>query len=206
MVPDSSKEESTVCSETAPISHESVISLGLWRTNPADAGAKASPFVNLYAYLTVDYRKHERHLKSGTALERIQDYTREVIEAKKTAGTAEIVGAILTSPIRSFRHASLRHGKYVGSYTFHLLAPTGGIALLAPHALVLAFPTYVQNILASKPEPLTVISVPGGPEATESEIDCARAGVAGMAITSRARMTASARVRKSLLFFISHLN
>jgi hypothetical protein len=47
--------------------------------------------------------------------------------------------------------------------------------------------------------------VPVGPEEAEIVNVAARAGVAGMAIISKDRTTAAARIRKSLLCFICHL-
>ncbi|MHC4661789.1 MAG: DUF2079 domain-containing protein [Planctomycetota bacterium] len=92
--------------------------------NPPGAGAKASPFVQLYSYLVDN--------KTGTPT------------------TGKIVFKIATSPFECFGKAMERKKGQVGPYTLHLLAPTGGTSLLAPHALVLAFPTYFQNVLAIK--------------------------------------------------------
>ncbi|MBA7582176.1 hypothetical protein ES708_24096 [subsurface metagenome] len=57
-----------------------------------------------------------------------------------------------------------------------------------------------------KPAPLaTVKGVPVGPVEAEIVNVKARAGVIGMAIISKARMTAAARILKNLLCFICHL-
>jgi hypothetical protein len=121
--------------------------------NPEGKGAQASPFVNLYAYLTVDYKKY---LNRGGKLVQGNEYNQAVAMARMNASTGKIFSKILFSPLECFQHASRRGSKHVGWYTVHLIAPVGGISLLAPQTLVLALPTYFQNVLASKPEPSTI--------------------------------------------------
>jgi hypothetical protein len=55
--------------------------------------------------------------------------------------------------------------------------------------------------------PVTVIACPGGPEAGVSvSVITARAGDAGMASMRRERITDSAKIWKTLLYFISYLH
>jgi hypothetical protein len=57
------------------------------------------------------------------------------------------------------------------------------------------------------PVPVTVMGVPGGPDVAESVIavTAPSAGVTGIAIMSKARTTAIARILKNLLCFIFRL-
>ncbi len=95
------------------------------------AATGASPFVQLYGYL-VESPSGE-HVTIG-----------------------EVAGAVLGDPMGAYARASAIAGKDVPLYTLQLLSPTGGLALVAPHALLPALPTYVLNVLAGKSPPATI--------------------------------------------------
>ena len=88
---------------------------------PDGAPVDASPFVWLYAH----------HVPPGAA-----------------PGALDVAASLLGSPVDALTRSAAQ--KPVAEYTWQLLAPTGGLALLSPIALVPALPTWFLNVTSAK--------------------------------------------------------
>jgi hypothetical protein len=115
--------------------------------NPKGPGSKASPFVQLYAYLVVDQADH----RTSAGFDN-EGYNSAL--GRVTPGA--VARKVLFDPVGCVRKASQDERKRLGAYNSHLLAPTGGLAILAPPTLLVALPSYLQNVLAQKYETSTI--------------------------------------------------
>ncbi len=86
----------------------------------------------------------------------VQLYGHLVDGADGPVSMGDVAGAVITSPIASFERSSSLPHKHVRAYTKHLIAPTAGLALLSPIALLPALPTYALNVLSGKSETSSV--------------------------------------------------